>query len=75
MHKTIGNRNHKTDLLTFHTLIRFEIKSLADNSSFQIRFRTRSGNIHPKNPITLEKMATPHSQEKNTLEFLEQYRT
>jgi hypothetical protein len=54
-------------------LFHFKIKSLANNSCFQIRFRARSGKIPQKNRITLKKMATPNAQEKNTLEFLEEY--
>jgi hypothetical protein len=57
------------------TLIHSKIKSLATNSTFQPCDKTESANIPQKNRITLEKMATPNLQEKNTPDFLEEYAT
>jgi hypothetical protein len=72
MHNPMWNRNHKTGLFASHTLIHFEIKSLAGNSGFQTRFKTRSVKSPKKNRITLEKMTSPNLHEKNTPEFLEE---
>ena len=66
------NRNHKSGLFTSHTLIRYEIKSLANNSTFQPCFKTESAKSPQKNRITLEKMTTPNSHEKHTPEILEE---
>ena len=76
MQKPIWNQNIKTNLFTaIKTLMHFKIKSSATHSCFQHCSKTESAKSRQKNRITLEKMATPNAQEKNTLEFLEEYDT